>query len=132
MLEETNAIYAKKLKCLRINQFISQKDMALKFGISQQSYGDLENGKTNFTLQKTEKVCKIFNISFDDFIAINTKQTKFKTKNTTSHSNKVLKKHYERLLLVKDIRIGELELENKWLKKGRKNSDNEPEIYVMV
>jgi DNA-binding XRE family transcriptional regulator len=132
MLEETNAIYAKKLKCLRINQFISQKDMAIKFGISQQSYGDLENGKTNFTLQKTEKVCKIFNISFDDFIAINTKQTKFKTKQTNSHSNKVLKKHYERLLLVKDIRIGELELENKWLKKGRKNSDNEPEIYVMV
>ena len=49
MLEETNANYAKKLKRLRINQFISQKDMAIKFGISQQSYGDLENGKTNFT-----------------------------------------------------------------------------------
>ena len=79
-----------------------------------------------------EKICKIFNIPFDEFITINANQAKIKNKNTESRTTKVLKKHYERLLLVKDIRIGELELENALLKKGRKNSKNQLEIYVPV
>lgn len=132
MQEETNVIYAKKLKLLRINQFFSQKEIAIKFKISQQAYAKMEIGKTNFSLKKVEKICKIFNVPFDDFITINNKKPKTNNKKTDSYNVKVLKKYYERLLLVMEIRIGELELENKHLKKGRKISKKEPEIYVMI
>lgn len=130
MQEETNAIYAKKLKTLRVNSFMTQEDVAVKFKITQQAYGKMERGKINFTLQKIEKICKIFNVAFDEFVTINLKKTNHQK--SESHNIKVLKKHYERLLLIKDIRIGELELENKHLKKGRRVSKKEPEIYVMI
>ena len=132
MKEETNVIYAKKLKLLRVSHFMTQQNVADKFKITQQAYAAMEKGKINFTLQKIEKTCKIFNTPFDDFLTINLKKVKTNHKKTDSYNIKVLKKHYERLLLIKDIRIGELELENKHLKKGRKLSKKEPDIYVMI
>lgn len=130
MEDDINCIYSNKLKLLRINHFISQKDMALKFKISQQSYSELEKGYTNFTIKKIEKICKIFNIKYDEFITINSKPSK--TKKPDSLAIKLLKKHYERLLLEKDIRIGELEIETKRLKKNKKVSKNSPKVYVMI
>lgn len=130
MQEAINHIYGNKLKLLRTSQFISQKDLALKFEISQQSYSDLEKGYTNFSVKKIEYICKIFNIKVDEFITTNSKQRK--TKKPNSPAIKILKKHYERLLLEKDIRIGELEIEAKRLKKNKKNSNSPPEVYVMI
>jgi hypothetical protein len=43
----------------------------------------------------------------------------------------MLKKYYEGLLLDKDIRIGELEIENRGLRKN-KEVLKKPEIYVMI
>lgn len=128
MLEETKIIYGKRLKVLRINQFISQEEMAIKFNISQQSYSAMERGETKFSVKKIEKICKIFKIPLTEFITINTKQRKTKKEIPDSYSIRLLKKHYERLLLEKDVRIGDLEIENKHLKKDKKISKKPPEV----
>lgn len=126
-------IYGKKLKQLRNNQFIFQKEMAAKLKITQQAYSDLEKGKTNFSNKRIEKICKIFKVPVDEFITINAPKTKNKkSKNMDSYNIKVLKKHYERLLLEKDIRIGKLEIELMHHKPIRVASKKLKEIRVMA
>jgi transcriptional regulator with XRE-family HTH domain len=132
MTEEKSVIYAKKLKLLRINQFISQKNMAIKFKISQQGYAKLESGKVNFSMKRVEKICKIFKIPITEFITINTKSKKTNSKSTDSYNIKVLKMHYERLLLAKDIRIGKLEIELLHYKPISKPTKKLKEIRVMA
>lgn len=131
MIQEKSVIYGEKLKRLRINQFISQREMANKFKITQQGYSKLEKGETKFSIKRIEKICKIFKISVDDFILISPKLSKTKDVKTDAYNIKILKKHYERLLLIKDIRIGELEIENKRLKKGRKISAKPMDVHIM-
>lgn len=104
--------YVKKLRSLRINNFITQKNMAIKLKVSQPAYAKLENGKTKLTNTKVEKICKIFKIPVHDFLTIKDSSTKEKKKASDSLSVKILKKHYEDQLLIKDIRIGDLEMEN--------------------
>ncbi|MDF2449499.1 MAG: family transcriptional regulator [Bacteroidota bacterium] len=113
---EKQDIYSKKLKRLRLNHLLCQKEMADKFSISQQSYAKLEAGKTIFTVKKIEKICKIFNISFNEFITISDNE-KICASAIESYNTKVLKAHYEGLLLQKDIRINELEI--KFLQKRK-------------
>jgi len=131
MIGEKSVIYGEKLKRLRINQFISQREMAIKFKMSQQAYSLLEKGKIKFTIKKIEKICKLFKLSTDEFILISPKLSKVKDLKTDNYNIKILKKYYERLLLIKDIRIGELEIENKRLKKGRKISKTPLDVHVM-
>lgn len=132
MLEETNSIYGKRLKILRINQFISQKEMAAVFKVSQQSYSAMECGETKFSVNKIARICDYFKISFDEFTIINAKQRKSKKEIPDNYSIRLLKKYYEKLLLEKDIRIGELEIENKHLKKTKKIDKTPKEIHVMI
>lgn len=117
MAKNIDVSYGKKLKLLRINQFKTQKDMAIKFKISQQSYSDMEKGKTRFTETKIKKVCKFFRISFADFVILENKQRKINEKKKDSYAIRVLKQHYEVKILEKQVRIGELELENSRLKR---------------
>ena len=117
MAKDIDVSYGKKLKLLRINQFKTQSYMALKFKISQQSYSDMEKGNTRFTDAKIKKVCKFFNVPEDEFITIDTKQRKIKTKKQDSYTIRVLKKHYEVKLLELQVRIDELEIENGRLKR---------------
>lgn len=114
---EKQDIYSKKLKRLRLNHLLCQKEMAVKFNISQQSYAKLESGKTLFTQKKVEKICRIFDIPFKEFIIINNYETVF-NEAIDSYNLKVLKIHYESLLLQKEIKINELEI--KLLQKEKK------------
>jgi len=114
--DEKQDVYARKLKRLRLSQFLGQKEMADKFKISQQSYAKMEAGKTLFTLEKVEKICRIFDISFDNFIMIDTNE-KIDTQLVETYNVKVLRMHYERLLIQKDLEIKKLEIE---LRKERK------------
>ena len=130
--EDVRTIYAKKLKLLRTNGLLTQREMALKFKICQQGYAKLENGKVNFTLKKIEKICKVFKISFDDFISIKSKPKKIRKEAADSYNIRVLKLHYERLLLQKDIRIGQLEIELIHHKKIRVPGKKAKEIRVLI
>lgn len=107
--EDKKEIYAKKLKQLRLNELLAQKEIAAKFKISQQSYAKLESGKTLFTVKKIEKICKIFGITFKEFITISGSEKQC-SEAIESYNLKVLKAHYEGLLLQKEITIKELEI----------------------
>lgn len=132
MSEDRNLIYGKKLTRLRTNQFLTQNEVASKFSITQQSYADLENGQTNFSFKKIEKICEIFDIVFEDFITLNSDLVKTKNRDAESYTIKLLKKHHEKVLLEKDIRIGELVKENKYLKRDITISKDPPDVYVMI
>ena len=117
MAKDIDVSYGKKLKLLRMTQFKTQNDMALKFKISQQSYSDMEKGNIRFTDAKIKKVCKFFNVPFEDFVSIDSKQRKIKRKKEDSYAIRVLKKHYEVKMLELQVRINELETEVDRLKR---------------
>lgn len=131
MIERKSAIYAEKLKQLRINQYISQREMAIKFKITQQAYSKLEKGEVNFSIKRIEKICKFFKVSVAEFITINSTKTK-NGKSMDSYNVKVLKQYYEMLLLEKDIRIGKLEIELMHHKPIQKPTKTKKEIRVII
>lgn len=116
-MQDIDVSYGKKLKLLRINQFKTQSFMALKFKISQQAYSDMETGNIRFTESKIKKICKFFNVPFEEFITLDTKQRKIKRKKEDSYAIRVLKKHYEVKMLELQVRIDELETEVDRLKR---------------
>lgn len=132
MQKKQHTIYGEKLKRLRVNAFITQKQMAVKFKITQQGYGALENGLTKFSTKKVEKICKIFNVTSDLFLELPTKQRKINVKKPDSYAIKVLKKHYEVLLLEKDIQIKKLEIQVKHLTKDKKYSKTPSKLRVLA
>ncbi len=129
---KTNTMYGEKLKRLRVNAFITQKNIATKLKISQQAYSDLENGLTKFSIEKVKKICKIFNISSEEFLTLPTNQRKINVNKPDSYALKVLKMHYEVLLLEKEIEIKELQIQVKHLTKNKKIIKTPSKVRVLV
>lgn len=50
----------RKLKSLRFNIGLTQKDMSEKLGISENSYRDKENGKQVFTIKEANAILDLF------------------------------------------------------------------------
>ncbi len=68
MVTPTDIKYAQRLRGLRLSKDYKQELMADKLGFnSQQQYSKLENGQMNFSDEIIQKICKEFEISFDDF-----------------------------------------------------------------
>ncbi len=132
MIKKTNTVYGEKLKLLRVTAFITQKQMAVKFKMSQQGYSDLENGLTKFSIEKVKIICKIFNVSCEEFLTLPTKQRKMNVKKPDSYAVKVLKKHYGVLLLEKEIEIKKLQIQVKHLTKDKKISKTPPKLHVLA
>lgn len=57
-----------KLKEIRKNKKFTQKDVAQKLNISQQTYSDYENGKSEPNIDVLKKLSKLFNISIDNLV----------------------------------------------------------------
>ena len=132
MIKKPTTMYGEKLKRLRVNAFMTQKQMAVKFNMTQQGYGGLENGLTKFSTEKVKKICKIFNVSSEEFLTLPTKQSKMNVNKPDSYVVKVLKKHYEVLLLEKEIEIKELQIQVKHLTKGKKIIKTPSNVRVLV
>ncbi|MGG4365684.1 helix-turn-helix transcriptional regulator [Bacillus subtilis] len=54
-----------KLKALRERNGWTQRYTAEKMGVSPQMYNNYEKNKTKLSLEKTEKICDLYNISLD-------------------------------------------------------------------
>lgn len=132
MIKKSNIIYGEKLKRLRVNAFITQKQMAVKFNMTQQGYGGLENGLTKFSAEKIKKISKIFNVSSEEFLTLPSKQRKININKPDSYAIKVLKKHYEVLLLEKEIEIKKLLIHIKNLTKNKKVIKTSPKASVLI
>ncbi|HGD1056919.1 TPA: helix-turn-helix domain-containing protein [Streptococcus agalactiae] len=62
-------MFSKKLKELRINNKLSQKQIAEQMNISQQAYAKWERGKNSPSLATLEKVANFFNLSIEELLS---------------------------------------------------------------
>ncbi len=58
-------MYIKKLKDLRIDHDYTQKYIASILNISQNTYSDIELGKTNISVEALIKLADLYNVSLD-------------------------------------------------------------------
>lgn len=63
-----------KVSKRRVQQRLSQKDMAEKLGMSLKSYQLLEVGGYNFTIEELAKICSTLDIDLSVNISINNKR----------------------------------------------------------
>ncbi len=65
-----------KLRGLRVEHGLTQKNIAEKIGINLSTYTLKENGKRDFTASEISKLCEIFNVKssifFDNWVEKNT------------------------------------------------------------
>ncbi|MFZ1694664.1 MAG: helix-turn-helix transcriptional regulator [Flavobacteriales bacterium] len=59
---------AMRIKSLREDRHIHQKEVASVLGISQSAYSDLENGHTAFTAVALDKLAEYYGMSLDEFL----------------------------------------------------------------
>lgn len=128
----TNIDYGKKLTLLRTTLFAKQADIASKLTISQQAYSLLESGKTHFSISIVNKLCAIFNITFQEFISMNEKELMVPINQPNNNTLKILELQHKKITLEKDIRIVQLELELKKHKKQPFIYKESAPIYVMI
>ena len=128
----TNIDYGKKLTLLRTTLFAKQADIASKLTISQQAYSLLESGKTHFSISIVNKLCAIFNITFQEFITMNEKELMVPINQPNNNTLKILELQHKKITLEKDIRIVQLELELKKHKKQPFIYKESAPIYVMI
>lgn len=62
-------MFSKKLKEVRINNKLSQKQIAEQMNISQQAYAKWESGKNSPSLATLEKVANFFNLSIEELLS---------------------------------------------------------------
>ncbi|MBQ7641737.1 MAG: helix-turn-helix transcriptional regulator [Acholeplasmatales bacterium] len=58
-------MYLKKLKDLREDHDYTQKYVASVLNISQNSYSDIETGKTNISIESLIKLADLYNVTLD-------------------------------------------------------------------
>lgn len=62
--------YFEKLKSLRIDRDLYQKDIAKILGIDQQYYSKYEMGKNELPLRHLMTLCKFYNVSADYILGL--------------------------------------------------------------
>ena len=56
---------SERLKELRLQRGLTQKELAEILGIKRNTYSDLENGKCEANYEKLEKIADFFGVSLD-------------------------------------------------------------------
>lgn len=62
--------YAERIKALREDNDLTQKELCKILNKSQQGYSHLENGKAKFTVDDVITLCKYFNVSADYILCL--------------------------------------------------------------
>jgi transcriptional regulator with XRE-family HTH domain len=65
--------FGKKLKVMRELHQFTQEQLADKLNIEQKTYSNLENGKTQLTLERANQIAEIYDMSLIDFLGFNEK-----------------------------------------------------------
>ena len=63
--KEKKKVFSERLKELRLQRGLTQKELAEQIGIKRNSYSDLENGKCEANYEKLEKIVDFFDVSLD-------------------------------------------------------------------
>jgi putative transcriptional regulator len=63
-------VLTKVLRAYRALHNLTQEDMAEKMGIKVQTYVSKETGRTEFSASEAARLCRIFNVSFEDIFLL--------------------------------------------------------------
>ena len=62
--------YRKRMRNLREDRDLSQREVALIINKSQQGYSHIEEGRAELKIEDLIKLCRFYNVSADYFIGI--------------------------------------------------------------
>ncbi len=62
--------YRKRMRNLREDRDLSQREVALVINKSQQGYSHIEEGRAELKIEDLIKLCRFYNVSADYFIGI--------------------------------------------------------------
>ena len=107
-------MFGKFIKQQRIKHNITQEYLASELGISRPTYMQIENGKRDITIIEGKKLAAIFNMTFEDFIAIRepkckvtlTKQSKKKNNDIQIRITKKNLEKFKQVLLYVLEKVG--------------------------
>lgn len=71
-------MFSEKIKALRAKKGLSQEQAARYLGISRRQYRRYETGENEPTLGNIKKLCRLFNVSADYLIGLDSDETTFK------------------------------------------------------
>jgi transcriptional regulator with XRE-family HTH domain len=113
-MNKLNQLLSANLKRLRREKNISQDYLALKMGISQATYSDIENNKIRFPIDKVENITHALDIGIDDLFNGIINQQKYQQGAVRNQSSffpsdlEIVKNTYEQLINEKDKTINYL------------------------
>ena len=71
-------MYLKRIRDLREDHDLVQKEVAAILGITRQQYNLYENGIREFKLEHIKKIAQFYNVSIDYLFELTDKKTKLK------------------------------------------------------
>lgn len=71
-------MYLKRIRDLREDHDLVQKEVAAILGITRQQYNLYENGVREFKLEHIKKIAQFYNVSIDYLFELTDKKTKLK------------------------------------------------------
>ena len=71
-------MYLKRIRDLREDHDLVQKEVAAILGITRQQYNLYENGVREFKLEPIKKIAQFYNVSIDYLFELTDKKTKLK------------------------------------------------------
>jgi transcriptional regulator with XRE-family HTH domain len=75
---EAISMYLKRIKDLREDNDLVQKEVAAILGITRQQYNLYENGIREFKLEHIKKIAQFYNVSIDYLFELTNKKTRLK------------------------------------------------------
>ncbi len=131
-----NQYFGKKLKHLRNQVGEIQKVMSAKFGMKQQNYCKLEQGKLKFSNKTLYKIQKEFNISPEDFISKPSLKAnspiKVNLNSVDDYTTRILIATLRKEITELKLQKAELEIEVRRYRVDYQLSNDSTPVYVII
>ena len=90
-MENEEKLIGSRIKSLRKENKMSQEELASKLGISRSYFSKIENGQRGLSIEIMQKLCKVFNMSMDEFLETIEEKDNYLEVETKKFSKKVFK-----------------------------------------
>ena len=90
-MENEEKLIGSRIKSLQKENKMSQEELANKLGISRSYFSKIENGQRDLSIEIMQKLCKVFNMSMDEFLETIEEKDNYLEIETKNFSKKVFK-----------------------------------------
>lgn len=90
-MENEEKLIGSRIKNLRKENKMSQEELASKLGISRSYFSKIENGQRGLSIEIMQKLCKVFNMSMDEFLETIEEKDNYLEVETKNFSKKIFK-----------------------------------------